>query len=120
MSAPTDLLLPERITATQRWAATGSRGVQAVVTLLVEHDTWLRRADFLAAATFVDVDENMLAIRWRDAATFVADARGSSFELAMLELAIALGTDRYRLGQAGGANSATIRRAVEIATGGAR
>ncbi len=60
----------------------------------------------------------MVAIGWADAAAFLATGpRASSTELAILQLAIALGSDHYRLAGMGHAHRAAVLRAFTTAVG---
>lgn len=103
------------------WARTSDPHVHAAVELLLEHDTWFRRRDFLDAAVMRTVDGHY--VRWsaaQDAFNEGVFNRSSSTELAVLELAIALGMDAYRFSSMGRANKATILKAVTTALGGSR
>lgn len=111
--------LAGRTAAVRRWAEHHGRQSRAAAELLIEHDFWLRRADFLEFATRYHAGEQMLAIRWSDAAEFAEQVAGSSTAIAVLELAAAIGSDRYRLASMGDANAAAIARAVAAAVGAA-
>ena len=82
----------------QRWAKNHSPHVKAAVTLLVEHDYWLRRTAFITAAVMPASDG--VYIMWRKAReAFDAGEfdRASTSEHAVLDLAISLGEDRFKL-----------------------
>lgn len=98
------------------WARTQDQGDIAAVWLLKEHESWLRRADFVTAA--VVKHGSVTAIDWRKAGEFL-DTRpvGSTSQLAVLDLAIALGADRYRFGIMGHAHAAMIAGAMRLALG---
>src|SRR5690242_11687182 len=86
------------------WTRGHERHVWAAVELLVAHGVWLDRPDFRARcvrrAATAEYGLDWFWIDWR-AARAVFDADGftpaSSTELAVLDLAIALAEDRYRL-----------------------
>jgi len=96
------------------WAK-GDRIATAATELLIWHETWLRRADFIAACT--DSFDEMTAVRWEAARKFAArkNLRGSTHEVTMLQLAVAVGSDEYRLAGKGRANAAAIMRALAMA-----
>jgi hypothetical protein len=97
------------------WAATSDAHVAAAVGLLIDHDSWLRRPRFLATAVVSGKWNSH--IRW-SAARAAFDAGhylpASSTELAVLDLAIDLGLDRFRMGHA---HRALLLRAVATALG---
>lgn len=113
----------------RRWTRTHDAHVQAAVELLIGHDTWLRRSEFRAACVHADRGGEVW-INWnaaREAFDAGAFTKCSSTEQAVLDLAIALGTDRYRLNYMGPANARLIAEAVAAAvlprrggSGGAR
>lgn len=89
---------------------------KAAVELLIWHETWLRRSSFVRAAIGTASDGRY--IRWADAREFAdSGPRASTSELAVLDFAVALGEDRYRLGIMGGAHAAAIVNAVKTAVG---
>jgi len=98
--------------------------VQAAVWLLLAHEVWPRRADFLRAC----VDRSPDGVWWIDfrAARTAFDnggfarAGGSSTELAVLDLAITLGTDRFRFGAMGPGDARAVAAAVAHAVGADR
>jgi hypothetical protein len=98
------------------WAE-GDRIATAAVELLIWHETWIRRRDFTAACT--DSGDGMTRIRWGDARAFAesADLAASTHELTMLRLAVAIGSDEYRLAGKGHANAKAIMRAFADALG---
>lgn len=99
----------------RRWTRSHDAHVRAAVELLIEHDHWLRDPVFLHQA--VQVDQTNAWIRWTDAAEVLERSKCSSTEHAILELAIALAANRYRLASMGPSNSAAIARAVATAAG---
>lgn len=106
-------------TALRKWTATHDTHVRAAVDLLIWHEHWLRRASFLAACVHDDtaIDGSMW-VNWRQAREFYdSSPRGSTSELAILDLAVALGEDRFRFGIMGSAHSKAIVRAVAQALG---
>jgi len=107
------------VRALRRWTQNHDPHVRAAVELLVWHEHWLRRADFRKACLHDDTATDGSAwIHWRQAREFFdAGPRGSSSELAILDLAVALGENRYRLSIMGDAHSRAIARAVARAVG---
>jgi hypothetical protein len=72
------------------WAA-GSRNDEAAVELLIWHETWLRRYAFTGRAIRADG-----GINWAVARQFLKNKPdGSTSQLAVLDLAVALGEDRF-------------------------
>jgi hypothetical protein len=116
---PTDLT-PLQIRRRMRaWAAGMDPHVHAAVELLIAHDSWLRRRDFLTAAVHVDT-RGAGWINWREArGAFDAGRldKSSSTERAVLDLAIALGENRYRLNAMGTSNASLIATAVALSVG---
>lgn len=102
--------------ALRRWAANMDASDRAAVGLLVWHETWLRRADFVAAAV---VNRGVhMAIDWTAAREFLSSGpSGSTSSLAVLDLAVALGEDRYRFSTMGTAHRRAIVQAVARAVG---
>jgi hypothetical protein len=86
------------------WTRGHDRHVWAAVELLIGHRVWLDRPDFrnrcVRRATSAEYGRDWWWIDWRAARTALdADqfAPAAAAELAVLDLAIALGEDRYRL-----------------------
>ena len=99
----------------RRWTRHHDLHVRAAVELLIEHGFWLRRQDFIRAAVRKDGDT---WIDWRGAREFVDEGpRGSTSEVAILDLAVALGEDRFRFGIMGSRHSQWIAAAVTMAVG---
>ena len=107
------------VRALRRWTATHDAHVRAAAELLIWHEHWLRRPDFRRACIHDDtVVDGSLWINWRQAREFCDSApRGSTSELAILDLAVALGENRYRLSSMGHAHSRAIAQAVARAVG---
>jgi hypothetical protein len=106
----------------RRWTATHDLHVIAAVELLIWHKHWIRRADFQRACVHDDtaVDGSMW-IHWRQAREFFdSEPRGSTSELAILDLVVALGENRYRLSIMGHGHSQAIVKAVVAALGADR
>ena len=100
----------------RRWTHSHDPHVRAAVELLIEHETWIRRADFQRAC--VEHDSREAWINWRKARQFVdAGSTASTSEMAVLDLAVALGENRYRFSIMGPANSRMIAQAVACALG---
>lgn len=92
----------EEIAAGLRAWAEGDQVNTAAVELIIWHETWIRRRDFLAAAADVyEADEDgpaMSRIRWDDARAFAdGTPRCSTSELGILRLAIAIGAGDFAL-----------------------
>jgi hypothetical protein len=107
------------VAALRYWTATRDLHVRAAVELLIWHEHWIRRQSFQQACIHDDsaIDGSMW-INWRQAREFFdSGPRGSSSELAILDLAVALGENRYRLSIMGDAHSRTIVQAVACALG---
>ncbi len=83
----------------------------AAVELLIEHDIWPRRRDFLDAAVARRRGRSVLdqLREARDVYDRGDVNRGSTTERAVLDLALSLGDDRYRLTQMGRVNSPRSR-----------
>jgi hypothetical protein len=113
---PTELTPLQVQRRLRRWARSSASHVYAAVELLISHDVWLRRADFLTTA--LRGHRTNAWITWTAArAAFDAghfDA-ASSTERAVLDLAIALGQDRYRLSRMNTAKATAIATAVALA-----
>lgn len=105
------------VTAALRvWIRHHDPHVRAAVDLLIEHDLWLRRPDFTRACVRFRGAEAW--IDWQAARAFVdAGTVASTSEMSVLDLAVALGENRYRLSIMGAANSRSIATAVARATG---
>jgi hypothetical protein len=100
----------------RRWTAHHDPHVRAGVDLLIEHETWIRRADSRRAC--IEVRAGEAYIDWRKAREFAdAGSRASTSEMAVLDLAVALGENRYRFSIMGAANSRMIATAVARALG---
>jgi hypothetical protein len=93
------------------WAANDTHN-EAAVDLLAAHDFWLHRADFIAAA--IDpADPDFARIKWAEAARFAAgDVYAPTSALAVLNMAILIGQDMYRLASLDRTNRALVVRAV--------
>ena len=107
----------------RNWAANNDPHVRAAVELLVWHEHWIRRTDFHRAAIQWDGSRGqgragVARIRWAGAREFAdSGPRGSTSELAVLDLAIAIGENRYRLSGMGHAHAKAIVRAFAEALG---
>lgn len=103
----------------RRWAAGHGPQVQAAVGLLIGHEVWLRRLEFHSACLHRDPDGSYW-IDWTAArAAFDAGvfARASATERAVLDLAIALAADRYRLAVMSTGKARLLADAVAAAAG---
>ena len=102
--------------ALSAWTRHHDPHVRAAVGLLIEHDFWLRRPDFTRACLHRSGREAW--IDWQTARAFADAGPGASTsELAILDLAVALGENRFRLSVMGAANSRAIAAAVARAVG---
>jgi hypothetical protein len=107
------------VTGLRAWTKDHDPHVNAAVGLLIWHEHWLRRESFRRAC--VVRDDHDCWIRWDDAREFCESRpRGSTSELAILDLAVALGENRYRLSSMGSAHSRAIADFVAQACGVSR
>jgi hypothetical protein len=92
------------------WARGQTRHEQAAVELLIWHETWLRRPDFKGACIRQLAAGLVAIINWDEAREFVnrgCRPRGqrtlpaSGSQRAILDLAVALGEDEFRLASLG-------------------
>ena len=96
--------------------------VQAAVWLLLAHEVWPRRGDFLRACVVRDADGGY----WIDfrAARAAFDAGGfsaaSTTERGVLDLAITLGLDRFGFRAMGPGNARAVATAIAHAVGADR
>jgi hypothetical protein len=104
------------VTGLRHWTRDHDLHVRAAVELLIDHGFWLRRQDFTRLAVHRDSGEAW--INWRAAREFVNEgAVASTSEMAILDLAVALGEDRFRFNIMGPNTSRMIARAVADAVG---
>ena len=104
------------IAGLRAWTRGHDPHVRAAAELLIEHDVWLRRADFTRAC--VRSRDREAWIDWQAARAFAdAGTAASTSEMAILDLAVALGENRYRLSIMGAANARSIATAVARAVG---
>jgi len=99
------------------WASEQQPHRRAAVGLLVEHEHWLHRRDFIdSEAVYQDPDGAYLRFtRARELFDQGAFDACSSSERAVLDLAIALGEDRYRIAGLGPAHRDMLRTALTTA-----
>ncbi len=112
--------LPQLVAGLRAWTRQHDAPVRAAVELLIGHDMWLRQAEFRSACVHPDRCTGEVWISWIAAqvAFEVGEFdRCSSTERAVLDLAIALGTDRYRLRAMGTENLRLVAVAISTATG---
>jgi len=99
------------------FAQNESATVRAAVELLIWHERWLRRPDFGRAA-LTRRSEGQVWVSWRRAREFAdSGPRSSTTELAILDLAVALGENRYRLTSMGHVHRRWIADAMALALG---
>jgi hypothetical protein len=104
------------VRALRRWTANHDPHVRAAVELLIGHETWIRRADFQRAC--IERNTREAWVNWRKARVFVdAGSVASTSEMAVLDLAVAIGENRYKFSIMGPANSRMIAQAVARALG---
>lgn len=90
--------------------------VRAAVELLIWHESWLRRPDFVTDC--VRVYGSGTVISWSNARRFFASGpQGSTSALALLDLAVALGENRYRLDVFGHSHRRAVAEAFAAAVG---
>jgi hypothetical protein len=100
----------------RRWTRSHDLHVRAAVELLIEHETWIRRAGFQRAC--IEQGAHEAYIDWRKAREFAdSGPRASTSEMAVLDLAVALGENRFKFSIMGPANSRMIATAVVRALG---
>lgn len=106
------------VTGVRRWTRNHDAHVRiAAELLLILHETWLRRAD-LAQAAIECGGAGAVTIDWRKARAFHdAGPIPSASEMAILDLAIALAENSYRLAIMGAASSCAIVVALAEAVG---
>lgn len=106
-----------RVTRLRKWTKHHDLHVRAAVDLLIWHEFWLRRQDFVKACITSDRDGTSW-ISWAKAREFAGgNPRGSTSELAILDLAVSLGEDRYWLSRMGHQHGRAIITAVAAALG---
>jgi hypothetical protein len=104
------------VRALRRWTHNHDPHIRAAVELLIEHETWIRRADFQRAC--IERDSREAWIHWRKAREFVdSGSVASTTEMAVLDLAVAIGENRYKFSIMGPANSRMSAQAVARALG---
>ena len=104
------------VAALRAWTRNHDPHVCAAVGLLIEHDFWLRRPDFTRSCVRRSGREAW--IDWQAARAFADAGPGASTsQLAILDLAVTLGENRFRLSIMGAANSRSIAAAVARAVG---
>lgn len=106
-----------RAPALRKWAATQDAHVRAAADLLLWHEFWIRRRDF-ARWALVKRSGGILVISWEQARAFLGtQPHASTSELAVLDLAVAIGENRYELSQFGDAHARAIVAAFGQALG---
>jgi hypothetical protein len=118
--------IEETVAGLRRWTARHDPHVRAAVELLINDGYWLGREDFREAATSTGPAETW--IRWEEARRFriLGGSTASPTQKMMLDVAIALGNDEYRLSRANdeqalailGAVAAALALKVEVISGG--
>ncbi len=101
------------------WAENHDAHVRAAVELLIRHGAWLRRMDLHARALHRDPDGSY----WIDWTSLRRDFDAGRYdhtparERAVIDLALAMAADRYRLSEMGTGNARLIADAVTTALG---
>jgi len=112
----------ELITELRAWASTSDKNVQAAVGLLIDHDYWLANGRFVRAAVVdkhISADVDGAYIKWHsarqafDAGLFNGP---NTTQMAVLDFAIDLGTDRFRLNNMGSWHLKRMAQAMVEAT----
>lgn len=117
---PAKIGFAELVSRLRASASSQDAPVQAAVELLVEHESWLRKAAFVGA--FVKYSSGLTYVAWSDIhAALDAKARAlvvaSSSELAILRLGVLLVRDPLGLSSLGSANAALAARTFAAALG---
>ena len=100
----------------RRWTHDHDPHVREAVELLIWHEMWIRRADFRRAC--IELGAREAYIDWRKAREFTdAGAMASTSEMAILDLAVAIGENRFKFSIMGAAHSRMIATAVARAVG---
>jgi hypothetical protein len=99
------------VTALRAWTKDHDPHVRAAVELLVTDEYWLRREDFRAAAIGAGTTE--MWVRWNEAALFRIGpgASASRSQRAILDIAVAIGRDDYRLSRMNDEQAGAIAKA---------
>lgn len=85
--------------------------------LLIWHEYWLRRRDF-ASECVRDMGPDGAYVRWQQAREFLdRDPHASTSELAVLDLAVAIGESRFRLSSMGSQHRKMIAHVMAAAVG---
>lgn len=101
----------------RRWTATHDAHVRAAVELLIWHEYWIRRRDFGQAALKYGAG-GIVTIDWRAARSFHdAGTTASTSQMAVLDLAIDLAGNRYKLTGMGHAHARAMATAFCSALG---
>lgn len=93
----TDFMATEDLEAVLRASAVGGFGFQAAVELLVSHDYWLHRAEFVEATVSIDTD-GQATIDWTEAWSLCARAEASDAELCVLRMACSFADPSFKVG----------------------
>jgi hypothetical protein len=106
------------VAALRKWTRGHDPHVRAAVELLAWHEAWLRRRDFTSACVHRDEDGTAW-IRWDEAREFAVSGRAvaSTSEMSVLDLAVAIGSNQYKLSHMGDAHARAIVKAFADALG---
>jgi hypothetical protein len=85
------------VTGLRHWTRDHDPHVRAAVELLISDGRWLRRRDFVSACVTDDPAETWIS--WHEARDFIDSHRSaaSTTEMAVLEIAVAIGSNKYKL-----------------------
>ena len=100
------------------WLALQPAWIGAAAELLIWHESWLRRQDFLTDVTWYAPDDGgVVGIRWSKVEAFLEPGpRASSSQLSVLRAVLDLGTDRYGIGGLGHSHRQALADAFAAAT----
>lgn len=113
----TALRADELEVALRRHALRVGPTVRAAVNLLIDDGRWLRREEFLRAAASYFPEQAVVSVSWVQAEKFLQDAQGSTNELTILKVAVALGLDTFNFSAMGPQSGVPIMTAIARAFG---
>jgi hypothetical protein len=87
------------VTELRAWTKNHDPHVRAAVELLISDGRWLRRSDFVGECVTTGDGDGTAWIPWYRARDFIESSRSSASvtEMRVLEIAVAIGSDQYRL-----------------------
>jgi hypothetical protein len=107
----------ETVTALRRWTKDHDPHVKAAVELLIWHERWLRSPAFVRACVETSAGTGETWIAWGKARDFErrSGAAASESERAVLRIAVALGSDDFRLSRMDDEQAGAVVRAFATA-----